>query len=102
MAKKLKLYIELSDGSSIVGSFISIAREASFPECVDKPISAWSITIMSDTLGKLDINAVYVIGIGTDPNDMTHPKNPVDVALYVNNLLQLAHSMPLDFLQPRE
>lgn len=102
MAKRLKLYIELADGSSIVGSFISIAREASFPECVGNPISSWSITILSDTLGKLNINAVYVIGIGTDPNDMTHPKYPVDVALYVNNLLHLAHNMPFDFLQPRE
>lgn len=91
----LRLIADLSDGSTIVGSYIYI--EMTVPE--EPRFQVCTLSVRSDTLGSLDIDAKHIVRIGTDPSRLTETKQPQDVFYYVTDLLRLAETTPLNFLQ---
>lgn len=100
MSNRLKLRVELADGCLIVGEVVSVGNLTQSPEYYSKPQMKWSLDILSDTLGKVEINAAHVVKIGPDPTKMRQFKNHLDVVNYVMDLMNVAHNMPLNFLQP--
>jgi len=98
MSTNLRFIADLADGSTVVGSYIHI--EMTVPEISRAQVC--TLSLLSDTLGRLDINAKHVIRIGTDPAHFTETKRPQDVFYYVTDLLRLAEATPLNFLQPEQ
>lgn len=98
MLNNLRFIADLADGSTVVGSYIHI--EMTVPEISRAQVC--TLSLCSDTLGRLDINAKHVIRIGTDPAHLTETKKPVDVFCYVTDCLRLAEDTPLNFLQPEQ
>ena len=98
MPSNLRLTADLSDGSTVVGSYIHI--EMTVPEISRAQVC--TLSLRSDTLGRLDINAKHIVCIGTDPAHLTETKQPKDVFYYVTDLLRLAEATPLNFLQPEQ
>ena len=98
MSTNLRFIADLADGSTVVGSYIHI--EMTVPEISRAQVC--TLSLRSDTLGRLDINAKHVIRIGTDPAHLTETKKPDDVFCYVTDCLRLAEYTPLNFLQPEQ
>lgn len=96
MLNNLRFIADLADGSTVVGSYIHV--EITVPEISRAQVC--TLSLCSDTLGRLDINAKHIIRIGTDPAYLTETKKPDDVFCYVTNRLRLAEATPLNFLQP--
>ena len=96
MLNNLRLIADLADGSTVVGSYIHI--EITVPEI--SRFQVCTLSIRSDTLGRLDINAKHIVRIGTDPSHLTETKRPQDVFYYVTDRLRVAEATPLNFLQP--
>lgn len=100
----IRLIVDLNDGTTLPGTFVCISRHVPAPQCFDDtitheiPQAVWTLTIRSATLGKLDVDARHVVRIGTSQTDMAVIKNPVDVGIYVNELLRLAETNPLNLL----
>ena len=99
----IRLIVDLDDGTTLPGTFVCIAHEVPAPQCFDDitheiPQAVWTLTIRSATLGKLDVDARHVVRIGTSQTDMAVIKNPADVGIYVNDLLRLAETNPLNLL----
>lgn len=103
MPNNLRFMVDLSDGSTVVGSFIYIQKTRPLPQCFDPaiheiPQPVWTLAILSDILGRLEINAKHIVRIGTDQASMMAIKNPMDAIIYVNGLLQTAQNIPLNYL----
>ena len=90
----LRFIADLSDGSTVVGSYVHI--KMAVPEISRSQVC--TLSILSDTLGRLDIDAKYIVRIGTDPSCLTETKQPQDVFYYVTDRLRLAKTDPLNFL----
>lgn len=90
----LRFIADLADGSTVVGSYVHI--EMTVPEISRSQVC--TLSILSDTLGRLDINAKHIVRIGTDPSCLTETKQPQDVFYYVSDRLRLAEATPLNFL----
>lgn len=101
MSNRLKLRVELADGCIIVGEVISVGSKTQSPEYYSKPQMKWSLDLLSDSLGKVEINAAQIVKIGPDLTTMRQFNNPVDVVNYVMDLMRVAQNMPLNFLQPQ-
>lgn len=88
-----KLTIELGDGSIIVGTWISFSQtnphNTLFPDgsIYEIPHPLCTLSVLSDTLGKLDISAQHIVRIGTDPEHLTEIKNPLDILFYIQPVL---------------
>jgi len=86
-----KLTIELEDGSTIVGTWISFSQSnpynTLFPsgDIYEIPEPLCTLSVLSDTLGKLDINALHIVRIGTDHEHLTEIKNPLDILSYIQS-----------------
>lgn len=102
MSNRLKLRVELADGCILVGEVISVGSKPQSPEYFDKPQMKWFMDLLTDTLGKVEINAVHIIKMGPDQLKMQEFKDPVEVVNYVMELMRVAQNMPLNFLNPRE
>ena len=101
MPSNLRLTVDLSDGSTVVGSFIYIGTDKpahTLPYDTACYSNRWTLAILSDTLGRLEINAKHIVRIGKDQPSMVVIKNPADAAIYVNGLLQATKYIPLNYL----
>ena len=92
----IRFTADLADGSTVVGSYIHIG--ITVPEISRSQVC--TLSLCSDTLGRLDINAKHIVRIGTDPSCLTETKQPEDVFYYVADHLRLAEATPLNFMQP--
>lgn len=101
MSNRLKLRVELADGCILVGEVVSAGSKPQSPQYFYKPQMKWFLDLLTDTLGKVKINAVHIAKMGSDPTKMQEFKDPVEVVNHVIELMRVAHSMPLNFLQPR-
>ncbi len=101
MSNRLKLRVELADGCILVGEVISVGSKTKSPEYYSNPQMKWSLDLLTDTLGKVEINAVHIAKMGPDPTKMQEFKDPVEVVNYVMDLMQIAHSMSLNLLHLR-
>ena len=98
MSNRVKLRVELADGCILVGEVISVGSKPQFPESQMK----WYMDLLTDTLGKVEINAVHIAKMGPDPTKMQEFKDPVEVVNHVMELMRVAQNTPLNFLNPRE
>ena len=98
MPNNLRLIADLSDGSTIVGYYTHIKMTA--PE--DSRFQVCILSVRSDTLGSLDIDAKHIVRIGTDQSRITEIKTPKDVFYYVTDRLRVAKATPLNFMQPEQ
>lgn len=101
MSNRLKLRVELADGCILVGEVVSVGSKTQSPEYYYKPQMKWSLDLLSDTLGKVEINVAHIVKIGPDPTKMQEFKDPVDVVNHIMELMRVAQNMPLNFLQPQ-
>lgn len=80
----LRLIADLSDGSTIVGYYthikMTVPEDSRFPVC--------TLSVRSDTLGSLDIDAKHIVRIGTDQSRLTETKQSKDVFYYVTDRLR--------------
>ena len=102
MSNRLKLRVELADGCILVGEVVSVGSKTQSPDYYATPQMKWYMDILTDTLGKVEINAVHIVKMGPDPTKMQEFKDPVKVVNHVIELMRVAQNMPIDFLQPRE
>jgi len=98
MSNRLKLRVELADGCILVGEVISVGTKQQPPEYYDKPQMKCSLDLLTDTLGKVEINAVQIVKMGLHQNNMSQFKDPVEVVHYVMELMRVAQDTPLNFL----
>lgn len=101
MLNRLKLRVELADGCIIVGEVISLGSVTQSPEYYSKPQMKWSLDLLTETLGKVEINAFHIVKMGPDQTKMQEFKDPVEVVNHVMELMRVAQNMPLNFLQPQ-
>ena len=101
MSNLLKLRVELADGCILVGEVISVGSKPQSPEYFDKPQMKFYLELLTDTLGKVEINAFHIVKMGPDPLNMQEFKDPVEVCNHVVELMRVAQDMPLNFLQPK-
>lgn len=90
----LRLIADLSDGSTIVGSYTHI--KMTVPE--DSRFQVCTLSVRSETLGSLDIDAKHIVRIGTDPSRLTETKTPKDVFQYITSLYHLIPDAPINFI----
>lgn len=90
----IPIYVDLVDGTTLPGTFVCLAQARPLVETIDDgltrqvPQTTWTLSILSDTLGSLDVDARQIVRIATDPGHPTEVKSPYDVAIYVNNLIE--------------
>lgn len=92
MSNLLKLRVELSDGCILVGEVISVGSKPQSPESFDKPQMKWFMDLLTDTLGKVEINAFHIVKMGPCPTEMRQFKEPVEVVTYVIELMRVAQN----------
>ena len=92
MANLLKLRVELSDGCILVGEVISVGSKPQSPEYFDKPQMKWFMDLLTDTLGKVEINAAHIVRIGPCQTEMRQFKEPVEVVNYVLGLMVVSRN----------
>lgn len=101
MSNRLKLRVELADGCILVGEVVSAGSKPQSPQYFYKPQMKWFLDLLTDTLGKVEINALNIVKMGPDPIKMQEFKDPVEVVNHVIELMRVAQNMPMNFLQPR-
>lgn len=90
----IPLIVHLGDGCVIAGTLVSFKQELPMPAFFDcaihqLPEASCSVSVLTDTLGTIYINARHVVKIGTDKYHMVDIKAPLDVVLYLKSLLAL-------------
>lgn len=92
MSNLLKLRVELSDGCILVGDVISVGSKPQSPEYLDKPQMKWFMDLLTDTLGKVEINAAHIVRIGPCQTEMRQFNEPVEVVNYVLGLMVVSRN----------
>lgn len=90
----IPLIVHLGDGCVIAGTLVSFKQELPLPAFFDcaihqLPEASCSISVLTGTMGTLDLNARHVVKIGTDKDHMVEIKAAMDVVLYLKSLLNL-------------
>lgn len=101
MSNMLKLRVELADCCILVGDVVSVGSKPQSPDWYFKPQMKWYLELLTDTLGKVELNAAHIVKIGPDQTEMLQVKDPVEVVNHVMELMRVAQNMPLNFMQPR-
>ena len=92
----IPLIVHLGDGCVIVGTLVTFEQTLPMPPVPGCPIiklpeASCSVSVLTDTMGTLDLNARHVVKIGTDTGHMVETKAAMDVVLYLTSLLDLVH-----------
>ena len=92
MSNQVKLRVELADGCILVGEVIGVGSNPQSPEYFDKPQINWFMDLLTDTLGKVEINAFHIVKMGPDPTKMQEFNDPVEVVDYVIELMRVSRN----------
>ena len=87
MSNRLNLRVELADGCILVGEVVSVGSKPQSPYLYFKPQMKWYLELLTDTLGKVEINALNIVKMGPDPIKMQEVKDPVDIVNHVMELM---------------
>lgn len=92
--KSFRLVVNLKDGTTLTGTLerfkAHIPAQTYISDITREiPKVTWTLTILSDILGELDIDARHIKRVGTDFHCLIETPCPEAVARYVNSLLQL-------------
>lgn len=92
----IPLIVHLGDGCVIVGKLVTFEQTLLMPPVPGCPIiklpeASCRVSILTNTMGTLDLNARHVVKIGTDTGHMVETKAAMDVVLYLTSLLDLVH-----------
>ena len=92
----IPLIVHLGDGCVIVGTLVSFKQTLPMPPVPGCPIiklpeASCRVSILTNTMGTLDLNARHIVKIGTDKDHMVETKAAMDVVLYLTSLLDLVH-----------
>ena len=93
MSNRLKLRVELADGCILVGEVISVSSKTQSPDYYAKPQMKWSLDLLTDTLGKVEINAFHIVKMGPDPLKMRQFKDATEVVNHVIELMRVEQDM---------
>ena len=90
----IPLIVHLYDGCVIVGELASfeqsLPRQTGFDCAIHQfPETSCSVSVMTATMGTLDVNARYVVKLGTDNDHMVDITDSRDVVLYLKSLPDL-------------
>lgn len=88
----IPLIVHLGDGCVIVGTLVSFEQNIPVPDFLDRaihqlPEASCSVSILTNTVGTLNLDARHIVKIGTDRNHMVETKAALDVVLYLTSLL---------------
>jgi len=94
----IPLIVQLGDGCVIVGTLVSFQQNLPVPTFFDSaihqlPEASCSVSVLTGTMGTLDLNARHVTKIGTDKDHMVDIKAAMDVVVYLKSLLALDHKV---------
>lgn len=92
----IPLIVHLGDGCVIVGKLVTFEQTLLMPPVPGCPIiklpeASCRVSILTNTMGTLGLNARHIVKIGTDKNHMAETKAAMDVVLYLTSLLDLVH-----------
>lgn len=92
--QSVRLVVNLKDGTTLTGTlerFTAHIPAQTYISDITREIPkvTWTLTILSDMLGELDIDSCHIKRIGTDFHCLIETPCPEAVARYVNSLLQL-------------
>ena len=92
----IPLIVHLGDGCVIVGKLVTFEQTLLMPPVPGCPIiklpeASCRVSILTNTMGTLDLNARHVVKIGTDTGHMVEIKAAMDVVVYLTSLLDLVH-----------
>lgn len=87
----IPLAVDLCDGSRLIGTFVSMAQY--LDDRNDCPIknnsqTVRTLTIISDTIGVVGVDARHIVRIGKSPDQTTEVKSPADVSTYITTLME--------------
>ena len=90
----VRLVLNLKDGTTLTGTLelftVHIPAQTYISDSTREiPKVKWTLTILSDMLGELDIDTRHIKRVGTDFHCLIETPCPEAVARYVNSLLQL-------------
>lgn len=90
----IPLIVHLGDGCVIVGKLVTFEQTLLMPPVPGCPIiklpeASCRVSILTNTMGTLDLNARHIVKIGTDKDHMVEIKAAMDVVLYLKSLLAL-------------
>lgn len=90
----VRLVVNINDGTTLTGILerftVHIPAQTYISDITREiPKVTWTLTILSDILGELDIDARHIKRVGTDFHCLIETPCPEAVARYVNSLLQL-------------
>ncbi len=94
MSNRLKLRVELGDGCILVGDAVSINCKEQSPDCYAAPQMKWTLELLTDTLGKVKLNAAHIVKIGLAQTAMRQVKNVGEAVHYVIEHMRLAPDIP--------
>lgn len=98
----IHLIVHLGDGCVIVGTLVSFQQNLPVPAFFDcaihqLPEASCRVSILTNTMGTLDLNARHVVKIGTDMDHLVDIKAPGDVVIYLTSLLNLENKAGSSF-----
>lgn len=90
----IPLIVHLGDGCVIVGKLVTFEQTLLMPPLPGCPIiklpeASCRVSILTNTMGILDLNARHIVKIGTDKDHMVEIKAAIAVVLYLTSLLNL-------------
>ena len=100
----IPLIVHLGDGCVIVGKLVSLEQTLPMPPVpgchIPKlPEASCRMSVLTDTIGTLDINARHVVKNGTDMDHLVDIKAPGDIVIYLTSLLDKFESSVEQLLQ---
>ena len=100
----IPLIVHLGDGCVIVGKLVSFEQTLPMPPVPGCPIpklpeASCRMSVLTDTMGTLDLNARHVVKIGTDMDHLVDIKAPGDIVIYLTSLLDKFESSVEQLLQ---
>ena len=100
----IPLIVHLGDGCVIVGKLVSFQQNLPAPAFFDcaipkLPEASCRMSVLTDTMGTLDLNARHIVKIGTDMDHLVDIKAPGDIVIYLTSLLDKFESSIEQLLQ---
>ena len=100
----IPLIVHLGDGCVIVGKLVTFEQTLLMPPVPGCPIiklpeASCRVSILTNTMGTLDLNARHIVKIGTDMDHLVDIKAPGDIVIYLTSLLDKFESSIEQLLQ---
>ena len=83
------IWLDLCDGTTLTGKFVELIEERPLPIALpdghihETPQYKTTVTILSDTIGEISVNARHIVRMATDPGHPVETHSVEDVVMFV-------------------